>query len=86
MTKLQERLYQYIEEERFSALQEDKKYITAQKLRDEAEKRLSSGLTEEQRRLLSQYMDEANCLAALHIRHVFLETLVIVRDLLTFSL
>lgn len=86
MTKLQARLYQYIAEERFSSLQEDKEYIAVRKMRDEAEKRLSSGLTEEQLRLLNQYIDEANCLAALHIRHVFLETLVIVRDLLSFPL
>lgn len=86
MTKLQARLYQYIAEERFSSLQEDKEYIAVKKMRDEAEKRLSSGLTKEQRRLLSRYMDEENCLAALQMRHVFLETLVIVRDLLTVSL
>ena len=86
MTKLHECLYQYIAEERFSVLKEDKEFAAIEKMRDEAEKRLSSGLTKEQRHLLSRYMDEENCLAALQMRHVFLETLVIVRDLLTFSL
>ena len=82
MTKLHECLYQYIAEERFSILKEDKEFAAVEKRRDEVEERLSSGLTEEQRRLFSRYMDEENYLTSLHLRHIFQETLQIAHELL----
>ena len=82
MTKLQECLYQYISEERFSVVKADAEFIAAQRMRDQAEKKLSDGLTAEQRRLFSRYMDEENRLAGIHLRHIFRETLVMMQDIL----
>ena len=86
MTNLQECLYQYISEERFSVLKADAEFIAAQRMRDQTEEELSAGLTMEQRRLFSQYMDEENRLDSIHLRHIFQETLVMMQDILNFSL
>lgn len=86
MTKLQERLYQYIAEERYCILQSDAAFLSALRARNEAEARLSAGLTAEQKRLFSRYMDEENHLASLQLRHVFQETLMVIHDVLHVSL
>ena len=82
MTKLHECLYQYIAEERFSVLKEDKEFAAIEKMRDEAEAQLFSGLTEEQWQLFNRYMDKENYLTALHLRHNFPGTLQIAHELL----
>lgn len=81
MTKLQEHLYQYIMEDRYSALQEDEAYLMAWRKCRRAEAKLTAALTKEQQRLLSRYMDEENYLASIQLRHVFRETLMIVHDI-----
>ena len=84
MTELQECLYQYISDRQYPALQKDEEYMSAQLIRNEAENVLSSGLTEEQKRLFSQYMDEENHLVSLELRHIFQETLRIMQSLFHF--
>lgn len=84
MTKLQEHLYQYIMEDRYPALEEDEDYRLVWQNRNQAEERLIAALTEEQRHLFNRYMDEENYLAGLQQRHVFLETLLAVHDMLSF--
>lgn len=84
MTALQECLYQHISDEQYPALQKDKEYIAAQRIRDAAEKALSAELTEHQKQLLIQYMDEENCLVSLQLRHIFEETLRMAHNIFTF--
>jgi len=86
MNTLREYLYQYISDERFSALESDGEYIQAEQMRNTAEKKLSAELTAEQRQLFSSYMDEENRLASIQLRHVFQETLAIVSNLLNLTL
>ena len=75
MTDLQECLYQYIADKQYPDLENDPEYVSAQRVRDGAERALSASLTKEQLRLLSQYMDEENNLVSLQLRHFFQETL-----------
>ena len=82
MTALQQRLYDYIQDDRYSALQSDEEFLLAQKLRDEAEKKLTSWMTEEQFQLFIQYTDAENCLDSVHLRYVFQETLAMIHDIL----
>ena len=86
MTKLQEHLYQYIMEDRYAALQEDDAFHLVWRQRNDAEERLTEGMTAEQKRLFSRYMDEENRLVGIQFRHVFRETLGIVHDILNVSL
>ena len=86
MTTVQEWLYQHISDEQYSALQKNKEYIAAQRIRDEAEKALSAELTEEQKRMFDQYMDEENRLVSLQLRHLFQETLRIAHSIFNFPL
>ena len=84
MTALQEYLYQYIADKQYPDLQNNPEYISAQRMRDEAEKALSDGLTKEQQRLFSRYMDEENHLVSLQLRHFFLETLRMAHSIFNF--
>lgn len=86
MTKLQEHLYQYIMEDRYSALQEDEAYLMVWRKCRRAEAKLTAALTKEQQRLLSRYMDEENYLAGIQQRHIFRETLALVHDILNVPL
>lgn len=86
MTTLQECLYQHISDEQYPALQKDREYIVAQRIRDEAEKALSAELTEEQKRMFNQYMDEENHLVSLQLRHLFQETLRMAHSIFNFPL
>lgn len=86
MTTLQECLYQHISDEQYPALQKDREYIAAQRIRDEAEKALSAELTEEQKRMFNQYMDEENHLVSLRLRHLFQETLRMAHSIFNFPL
>lgn len=86
MTTLQECLYQHISDEQYPALQKDREYIVAQRIRDEAEKALSAELTEEQKRMFNQYMDEENHLVSLRLRHLFQETLRMAHSIFNFPL
>ena len=86
MITLQERLYQYIEEERFSVLRSDGEYLLAKQLRDEAREKLCAELTREQQHLLSRYMDEESRLSGIQCRHIFRETLALIPDILHLSL
>ena len=54
MTTLQQHLYEYIEDERLPALETDGEFLLAQRLRNDAEKKLFSTLTEKQMRLFIQ--------------------------------
>lgn len=73
-------------DDRDEALQEDYAYILVRRQRDEAEDRLTASMTEEQKELFSQYMDEENRIVGIEFRHVFLEALGIVHDILNVSL
>lgn len=84
MTALQECLYQYIYDKQYPALEKDQEYISVQRTRDEVERTLSEGLTEEQMRLFSQFMDEENHLVSLQLRHMFQETLRIAHGIFNF--
>lgn len=86
MTKLQERLYQYIAEDRFANLMADEAFIMVRRQRNEAEERLTASMTGEQKRLFSRYMDEENHIVSLQLRHMFREALIIVHDILNISL
>ena len=82
MTTLQQHLYEYIEDERLPALETDGEFLLAQRLRNDAEKKLFSTLTEKQMRLFIQYTDAENCLNSIQLRYVFQETLAMVHDML----
>ena len=82
MTALQQRLYEYIEDERFPALESDGEYLLAQKLRDDAEEKLLAVLTDEQKRSFNCYCDAENLLDSIQLRYVFQETLTLVHDIL----
>lgn len=86
MTTLQECLYQHISDEQYPALQKDREYVAAQRIRDEAEKALSAKLTEDQKQLFRQYMDDENCLVSLQLRHLFQETLRMAHSIFNFPL
>ena len=86
MTKPQERLYQYIAEDRYADLMADEAFIMVWRQRNEAEERLTAGMTSEQKHLFSRYMDEENHIISLQLRHMFRETLMIVHDILHVSL
>ena len=55
MTKLQQCLYQYIDEERCTSLTENEAYRLVRRQRDKAEERLTAALSDEQQRLFNQY-------------------------------
>ena len=82
MTKLQQRLYEYIEDERFPLLESDGEFLLAQRLRDDAQQKLLAELTEEQKRSFSRFCDAENLLDSIQLRYVFRETLALVRDIL----
>ena len=86
MTKLQECLYQYIDEERCASLTENEAYRLVRRQRDIAEERLTAALSDEQQRLFNQYMDQENYIVDMQLRHVFQETLLVVHDILNLSL
>ena len=86
MTKLQERLYQYIAEDRYANLMEDEAFIMVRRQLNEAEERLTASMTSEQKHLFSRYMDEENHIISLQLRHIFRETLTIIHDILSVSL
>lgn len=86
MTKLQERLYQYIAEDRYADLTADEAFIIVRRQLNEAEARLTASMTGEQKHLFSRYMDEENRIVSLQLRHIFRETLTIVHDILNVSL
>lgn len=86
MTKLQQYLYQYIIEERYSRLTENEAFHLVRRQRNEAEKRLTAALSDEQQRLFDQYMDQETCIIDMKLRHIFQETLLIVHDILNLLL
>ena len=82
MTALQQRLYEYIEDERMTALEANGEFLLAQRLRNDAEKKLLSTLTEKQMGLFIQYTDAENCLNSIQLQYIFQETLEMVHDIL----
>ena len=86
MTKLQERLYQYIAEDRYADLMADEAFMIVRRQLNEAEEQLTASMTSEQKRLFNRYMDEENHIISLQLRHIFRETLAIVHDILNVSL
>ena len=86
MTKLQERLYQYIAEDRYADLMADEAFMIVRRQLNEAEERLTASMTSEQKHLFSRYMDEENHIISLQLRHIFRETLATVHDILNVSL
>lgn len=86
MTPLQEHLYQYIMEDRFTVLLADEAYQTVRQQVSDAEAQLLAALPEEQRHLFIQYTDTENNAFSLQLRHVFQEALLIAHDILRLSL
>jgi len=86
MTAFQGYLYEYIEDERFPALQSDGEFLLAERLRDETEEKLTGVLSEEQTQLFLSYSDAENRLNSILLRYVFQETLAIIHDLFHISL
>ena len=84
MTELQECLYQYIADKEYLDLKSNPEYVSAERMRDEAERVFSQGLTKEQQCLFSRYMDEENYLVSLQLRHFFQETLRMTRGIFDF--
>ena len=82
MTVLQQRLYEYIEDERFPLLESDGEFLLAQRLQNDAEEKLLVALTDEQKRLFRNYSDAENLLASIQLRYVFRETLAMIHDIL----
>jgi len=86
MTAFQGYLYEYIEDERSPALQSNGEFLLAERLRDEAVKKLTGVLTEEQMQMFISYSDAENRLNSILLRYVFQETLTIIHDLFHISL
>lgn len=86
MTPLQEHLYQYIMEDRFTVLLADEAYQTVRQQVSDAEAQLLAALPEEQRHLFIQYTDTENNAFSLQLRHVFQEALLIAHDILRLPL
>lgn len=86
MTPLQEHLYQYIMEDRFTVLLADEAYQTVRQQVSDAESQLLAALPEEQKHLFIQYTDTENNAFSLQLRHVFQEALLIAHDILRLSL
>lgn len=86
MTPLQEHLYQYIMEDRFTVLLADEAYQTVRQQVSDAEAQLPAALPEEQRHLFIQYTDTENNAFSLQLRHVFQEALLIAHDILKLPL
>ena len=86
MTPLQEHLYQYIMEDRFTVLLADEAYQTVRQQVSDAESQLLAALPEEQRHLFIQYTDTENNAFSLQLRHVFQEALLIAHDILKLPL
>lgn len=86
MIPLQEHLYQYIMEDRFTALLADEAYQAVRQQVSDAEAQLLAALPEEQRHLFIQYTDTENNAFSLQLRHVFQEALLIAHDILRLSL
>ncbi len=86
MTPLQEHLYQYIMEDRFTVLLADEAYQTVRQQVSDAESQLLAALPEEQRHLFIQYTDTENNAFSLQLRHVFQEALLIAHDILRLPL
>ena len=76
MTPLQEHLYQYIMEDRFTVLLADEAYQAVRQQASDAEAQLLAALPEEQRHLFIQYTDTENNAFSLQLRHVFQEALL----------
>ena len=85
MTPLQEHLYQYIMEDRFTVLLADEAYQTVRQQVSDAESQLLAALPEEQKHLFIQYTDTENNAFSLQLRHVFQEALLIAHDILRLS-
>lgn len=86
MTPLQEHLYQYIMDERFSVLLADEAYQAVRQQTSDAEAQLLAALPEDQRHLFIQYTDTENNAFSLQLRHVFQEALLIAHDILRLPL
>lgn len=86
MIPLQEHLYQYIMEDRFTVLLADEAYQAVRQQVSDAEAQLLAALPEEQRHLFIQYTDTENNAFSLQLRHVFQEALLIAHDILRLSL
>lgn len=86
MTPLQEHLYQYIMEDRFTVLLADEAYQTVRQQVSDAESQLLAALPEEQKHLFIQYTDTENNAFSLQLRHVFQEALLIAHDILKLPL
>lgn len=86
MTPLQEHLYQYIMEDRFTVLLADEAYQTVRQQVSDAESQLLAALPEEQKHLFIQYTDTENNAFSLQLRHVFQEALLIAHDILRLPL
>ena len=82
MTALQQRLYEYIEDERFPLLKLYGEFNLARRIRDDAEKKLLAELTGEQKRLFNRFCDAENLLTSIQLQYVFRETLTLVHDIL----
>ena len=82
MTPLQEHLYQYIMEDRFTALLADEAYQAVRQQVSDAEAQLLAAPPEEQRHLFIQYTDTENNAFSLQLRDVFQEALLIAHDIL----
>ena len=77
MTEYEECLYQYIMDNKFRALYDDREYITLSRIRRDAERALEATLTPEQKRLFDAYMEEEAAVSSLELRHVFQITLAL---------
>ena len=86
MTPLQEHLYQYIMEDRFTVLLADETYQAVRQQVSDAEAQLLAALPGEQRHLFIQYADTENNAFSLQLRHVFQEALLIAHDILRLPL
>ncbi len=77
MTEYEECLYQYIMDNKFQALYDDREYIALCRIRKKAERALEATLTAEQKRLFDAYMEEETSASGTELRHIFRETLVL---------
>ncbi len=77
MTEYEECLYQYIMDNKFRALYDDREYITLSRIRRDAERALEATLAPEQKRLFDAYMEEEAAVSGTELRHIFREALAL---------
>ena len=71
MNEYLENLYIYIMDHKFGEINERIDYLVVKREREEAERALTSILTEEEKELFDHYLEQENTVYSLELRHIF---------------